>query len=256
MRAHPLAEAREISSLMLPELRKVIPAFLQRVDREERGVRWSAYLRGRETEIRALAASTTGGGDDGAREEVTLTDFDPDGEIKVVAAALYPASHLPHDRLLAMARAMTTAERIRVLKIYVGERENRRQRPGRAFEHASYSFDILSDYGAFRDLQRHRMLTLDWQDLTPRHGPTASRGDRGCRGARRLDSCDGRVRRAACASRSGPIADRRAIRCLDGVSDPVLHADERAPRRCTSSSYAPRHRAIRRIAGSVRRCTG
>jgi thymidylate synthase ThyX len=170
MRAHPLMETREVAGLMLPELRKIIPAFLQRVDREDRGVRWSDYLRDRERETRSLTAEMTGGLAGESRPEVTLTDFDPDGEIKVVAAALYPASHLPHDQLVALARRMGTDERIRVLRTYVGERENRRHRPGRAFEHGAYSFDILSDYGAFRDLQRHRMLTLDWQDLTTAHG--------------------------------------------------------------------------------------
>ena len=65
---------------------------------------------------------------------------------------------------------MTSADRARVLRTYVGERKNRRHRPGRAFEHATYTFDVISDYGAFRDLQRHRMLTLDWQELTTQHG--------------------------------------------------------------------------------------
>ena len=175
MRAHPLAESREVASLMLPELRKVIPAFLQRVDREDRGVRWSDYLRARRAEADALASTMAGppvGGDagDAAADEVTLTDFDPDGEVQVVAAALYAGSHLPHAQLLATARAMTTDDRVRVLRTYVGERSNRRHRPGRAFEHADYTFDIVSDYGAFRDLQRHRLLTLDWQALTARHG--------------------------------------------------------------------------------------
>jgi hypothetical protein len=49
----------------------------------------------------------------------------------------------------------------------VGERENRRHRPGRGFEALRYRFEIVSDYGAFRDLQRHRMLTVQWQSLTP-----------------------------------------------------------------------------------------
>jgi hypothetical protein len=57
-----------------------------------------------------------------------------------------------------------------VLRAYVGERENRRHKPGRAFERVDYRFDVLSDYGAFRDLQRHRMLTIEWQTLTPNHG--------------------------------------------------------------------------------------
>ena len=54
----------------------------------------------------------------------------------------------------------------------MGERANRRHRPGRAFERTVYRFDVLADYGAFRDLQRHRMLTIEWQPLSPRHGYT------------------------------------------------------------------------------------
>src|SRR5665213_3179923 len=52
------------------------------------------------------------------------------------------------------------------MRTYVGDRRNRRHRPGRAFERTEYRFDIVSDYGAFRDLQRHRMLTIEWQSLT------------------------------------------------------------------------------------------
>ena len=88
MRTHPLAETREIAGLMLPELRKVIPAFLHRVDREDRGVRWSDYLSARDAKTRALAIELTSAIDETPGDEVTLTDFDPDGEIKVVAAAL------------------------------------------------------------------------------------------------------------------------------------------------------------------------
>ena len=49
----------------------------------------------------------------------------------------------------------------------VGDRSNRRYRPGRGLETLRYRFEIVSDYGAFRDLQRHRMLTCQWQSLTP-----------------------------------------------------------------------------------------
>jgi hypothetical protein len=104
------------------------------------------------------------------RDEVTLTDFDPEGEVKVVAAALYAASGLPDDQLLRIARRMTVAERTSLLQAYIGNRANRRHKPGRAFERTHYRFDILADYGAFRDLQRHRLLTLEWQALTPDHG--------------------------------------------------------------------------------------
>ena len=68
--------------------------------------------------------------------------------------------------------SMSHAEKVAILKSYVGQRENRRHRPGRAFERIDYRFDVLSDYGAFRDLQRHRLLTIEWQPLTPNHGYT------------------------------------------------------------------------------------
>src|SRR5262249_24978922 len=96
--------------------------------------------------------------------------FEPEGEVKVVASALYAVSALPDDQLLAIARQMSPADRAAVLRAYVGTRANRRHKPGRAFERTRYRFDVLADYGAFRDLQRHRLLTLDWQPLSIRHG--------------------------------------------------------------------------------------
>ena len=167
LHAHPLAEARACAAAMKAELDQVIPAFLTRVDRPERGGVWIDYLASTRRATEALAAELLRGAAAEARETVTLTDFDPDGELKVVAAALYAASALPDDQLLAVARRLTAEQRAAVLLAYVGERQNRRHKPGRAFERAVYRFDIVADYGAFRDLQRHRLLTLEWQRLTP-----------------------------------------------------------------------------------------
>jgi thymidylate synthase ThyX len=170
MRAHPLAEVREYADLMLVELRKVIPAFLKRVDLEDRGVAWSRYLAETREATADVTAKLTDGIDAEPRPLVMLTDFDPLGEQKVVAAAMFAASHLPDDRLHELAAALTEDEREAVLRAYVGERGNRRHKPARAFERTGYRFDVLCDYGAFRDLQRHRLLTLEWQSLTPAYG--------------------------------------------------------------------------------------
>ncbi|HUG37936.1 MAG TPA: FAD-dependent thymidylate synthase, partial [Candidatus Limnocylindrales bacterium] len=170
MGAHPVREVRDYAGLMLVELKKVIPAFLKRLERPERGGVWTEYLRSTREATRAAAAGLLEGIEPEPRDEVTLTDFDPDGEVKVVAAALYAASGLPDDQLLALVRKLSDDERRRVLEAYVGRRENRRHKPGRAFERTAYRFDVLGDYGAFRDLQRHRLLTLEWQPLSPRHG--------------------------------------------------------------------------------------
>jgi thymidylate synthase ThyX len=172
MFAHPLAEVRDCAAAMLDELRHVIPAFLTRVDQPTRGGRWISYFAETRQEFEKAASRFLDSEQAVPRDEVTLTDFDPDGESKVVAAALYSASALPDDQLQAIARRMSEDDRASLLRAYVGARGNRRHKPGRAFERTGYRFDVLADYGAFRDLQRHRLLTLEWQPLSTRHGFT------------------------------------------------------------------------------------
>jgi thymidylate synthase ThyX len=175
MRAHPLPEARHYAEMMLCELRKVIPSFLQRVDLPARGGEWSAYFVSTSTETARvvarlwpdLAAKDPGAdaGDATGPAEVTLLDFDPDGEEKVLVAACF--SHLGCSEREAAwrVRRLGHDERVALLRAYVGDRRNRRHRPGRAFERTDYRFELVTDYGAFRDLQRHRMLTIEWQRL-------------------------------------------------------------------------------------------
>ena len=120
MRAHPLREVRDCAELMLVELCKVIPAFLRRLVRPERGGAWTGYLVRTREETVAVSRRLLDGIEPAPRGEVTLTDFDPDGEVKVVAAALYAVSDLPDDQLLAIARKLGVAERTEVLAAYVG----------------------------------------------------------------------------------------------------------------------------------------
>ena len=168
MRAHPLAEARDYAGRMLAELRKVIPAFLRRVDRPDRGGAWSHYLAETARAVEGAAAGLDEAPE--PRPEVTLVDWDPAAEVKVAAAALYPYTDLPDDQLLDHVRRLPAAEVARLIAAYAGERGNRRHKPGRGMERTDYRFDVLCDYGIFRDLQRHRILTIDWQRLGTRHG--------------------------------------------------------------------------------------
>jgi thymidylate synthase ThyX len=170
MRAQPQAEVRQYADWMLEELRRVIPAFLRRVDQPGRGLDWTSYLATTRASMSRAAVELLEGIDPEPQPEVVLAEHDPEGEVKVVAAALYPVSRLGDRQLLELARRMSPADRLRVLRDYVGARGNRRHRPGRAFERTSYRFDVLADYGAFRDLQRHRLLTIEWQKLGPHHG--------------------------------------------------------------------------------------
>ncbi len=173
LRSHPLPEARQYADMMLIELRKVIPSFLQRVDVATRGVEWSAYLAAtRDDTARVVARlwpDLMGAGgqpsSDEAIPEVTLLDFDPDGEEKVLVAACFSHIGCSEREAAWRVRRLGHDERVALLSAYVGERRNRRHRPGRAFERTDYRFELVTDYGAFRDLQRHRMLTIEWQKL-------------------------------------------------------------------------------------------
>ena len=172
LRGHPLPEARVYADMMLTELRKVIPSFLSRVDIPDRGGVWSAYLTESRRSMKAEAERIFPPGNVTVEPTPTvrLVDYDPDGEIKMIAAMLYPFTHLSETQITQRVDMMSADERRAVVRAYVGDRTNRRHRPGRALERTSYRFDVLADYGAFRDLQRHRMLTVEWQPLSPRLG--------------------------------------------------------------------------------------
>jgi thymidylate synthase ThyX len=173
MRSHPLPEARSYADLMLTELRKVIPSFLKRVDLTDRGVAASTYMATNRARMEDLADRLFyTAPPSGESAGVELVEWDPDAEIRLVTSMLYPHTDQPESVIEAKVRSMAAHERMAVVHAYVGNRTNRRHRPGRAFERPSYRFDVLADYGAFRDLQRHRMLTVEWQPLSPGHGYT------------------------------------------------------------------------------------
>ncbi len=177
MRAHPLPEARAYADMMLTELRKVIPSWVRRVEVADRGSAWSSYMEKNSSAMKDLASALFAGavetsGAPAAAPRVDLVDWDPRAEDKVIAGMLYPYTHLSESELAHRVAGMSMDQRSEVMERYAGERVNRRHRPGRALELASYRFDVVSDYGAFRDLQRHRLLTVEWQGLTPHHGYT------------------------------------------------------------------------------------
>ena len=170
MRAHPLPEARQYAQMMLIELRKVIPSFLRRVDIEDRGIEWSKYMEDNRVAMEAVAATVLITEVDEDEPSVDLVAWDPDTEVDLITAMLYPYSSMAERRISEQVQTMSVDDRLSVVRTYTGDRKNRRHKPGRALERLNYRFDILSDYGAFRDLQRHRMLTIEWQDLSPSHG--------------------------------------------------------------------------------------
>jgi thymidylate synthase ThyX len=165
--AHPLAEANAYGEMLLEELQKIIPSFVARVPRPDRGGRWVEYLRERRAHADAVAVqlSLTNGDPADASSVHLLRAHGTEEEL--LAALLYESSAVSERDALELVRGMRDEQRGELIRQLVGDRENRRHRPGRGFETLTYRFEIVSDYGAFRDLQRHRLLTCQWQQLSP-----------------------------------------------------------------------------------------
>jgi thymidylate synthase ThyX len=168
--AHPLAEAQAYGQMLLEELQKIIPSFVVRVPKPDRGGRWIQFLEERRQAAEGAAARL---GLDKAEESAapSVRLIRAHGtETQLVAALLYEATGTGDEEALRVVASLSDAERASLLRELIGTRENRRHRPGRGFETLFYRFEIVSDYGAFRDLQRHRLLTCQWQRLSPDHG--------------------------------------------------------------------------------------
>ncbi len=156
MAAHELPECQNLATELHRELTLVIPSFVKRAldDRYGRPAAQRLAQTGlalRELAQRGKTRRTAAG------PSVRLVESDPDAERKVVAAALFPHS----DGGLLEQSVDAGA----VLEAMLGDRANRRQRAPRALEHATYTFEIVANFGAYRDLHRHRMLTQDRQLL-------------------------------------------------------------------------------------------
>ncbi len=166
--ASPLPEAREIGGMILSELQLVMPSFVSRVDRPDRGGEWVTYLQQRraatEEWVSRLGLDRRGGDEDAPAVELIHVDGT---EEDLLASCLFEAATASETEIRARVDVLDREERSELLGALVGERANRRHRPGRGFEALRYRFEVISDYGAFRDLQRHRMLTCQWQRLGP-----------------------------------------------------------------------------------------
>ena len=170
--AHELPEVRNAGQKILEETRKVIPMFLERADKPERGGAAIAYRAETKKQVQKMAKEYLKENYSASEiQPVTLIDFWPKNETLLVADMLYEHSNLSLEQLQAEVNDWPFARKTEVFKAYIGERLNRRQRPGRALEKAHYSWDIMCEYAAFKDLQRHRIVDdQEWQLLTPRYG--------------------------------------------------------------------------------------
>ncbi|MCA9344616.1 FAD-dependent thymidylate synthase [Candidatus Saccharibacteria bacterium] len=171
LQSDQLPEAVQTGDDLLKQARKIIPTFLERADRPDRGGAIIAYRANTYQGIKDIADKYLPGQYGQHEQPVTLTDIWPRNELELVPDMLYEHSHLSLQEIKKEVSKWSYQQKTEVFNKYFGERLNRRHKPGRALEKAHYSWDLVCDYGIFRDLQRHRMVDdLQWQILTPRYG--------------------------------------------------------------------------------------
>ena len=170
LRASKSLEARQTGDQILEETRKVIPTFLERADKPERGGATTAYYSNTYDAVEKHASKLPERYS-ADMDSVHLKSVWPRNELDLLPHMLFEHSGLSLGEINEELQSWTYKERQDAFEAYMGERLNRRHKPGRAIEQARYTWELICDYGIFRDLQRHRMVDdLEWQPLTPRYG--------------------------------------------------------------------------------------
>lgn len=162
-----LPEAQKTGEQMLQEVQKAAPNFLADTD-VQAGVR---YLRQSRINMSAITEVLLPAQYSNQLEAVRLVDVSPRNELDLVPDMLYAYSSLSLKELREEVATWKYAQKVNAFEAYVDGREVADHRPGRALEKAHYTWDLVSDFSVFRDLQRHRVVdALEWQALTPRYG--------------------------------------------------------------------------------------
>ncbi|MCX6817830.1 MAG: FAD-dependent thymidylate synthase [Candidatus Aenigmarchaeota archaeon] len=160
--SHPLSEMNKIGTDMKSEVLKIIPTLIKYADANH-------YIRETDRSMEELVSGHGKSDETHDQKSVTLVEYDQDAENKIIASMIYKYSHEPYAYVLKRVKKMDAAEKERVFDESM-KRMGRHDSPLRELEHAYYTFDILVDYGAFRDIQRHRICTQTNQSLTTANG--------------------------------------------------------------------------------------
>lgn len=168
-----LKELKSIADQLFNELNTVIPSFIRRSN-DRYGQALQEYMAKTEKEISKLAQVHLSEIPVEANPQlVRLIEFEDNfkAEVKIASAILYEqAQGQSLFRITNYIKSIPAEERSKIIQAYTQFRANRRHRPGRAFETVDYTFELFTNFGIFRDLHRHRILTLERQLLSTRHG--------------------------------------------------------------------------------------
>ncbi|HEY7694815.1 MAG TPA: FAD-dependent thymidylate synthase [Nitrososphaeraceae archaeon] len=168
-----LVELKDLARMINSELDCVIPSFIKRVN-EKHGKSLQSFMINTNREMTRLSDKYLVDIEpDYSPVDVRLIDYmdNKDAEVKVVSAILYEnAQGQSLYEITKLVKSFPQSRRNEIILAYTKFRGNRRHRPGRAFEMVEYLFEMFTNFGMFRDLHRHRILTMERQLLSTKHG--------------------------------------------------------------------------------------
>jgi len=159
--SHPLKEMQDIGREMKEKAMEAVPTLIKFANKNE-------YIVETKKQLKNIASWELGEGS-GDNQAVKIVNYDKDAEDKLVAAILYPYSNLSYEEIAKKTKSLSQEKKEKIIDETL-KRRSQFDQPLRELEHIYYTFDILMDFGAFRDVQRHRMCTQSNQPVTVVHG--------------------------------------------------------------------------------------
>ncbi len=166
-----LQEEQDLASKIKKELDTTIKSFVRRAD-DKYGKAFQKYLK----DVRSKARQVTKkeiktNSDTGSATKLVDCELEKDAIDKIITSIMYEQSpSTSYEKILQQVKKISKENKIKIINEFAKIRTNRRHRPSRAFENTFYTFDLCNNFGMFRDMHRHRALTLERQLLTTDHG--------------------------------------------------------------------------------------
>lgn len=155
-----LDEAHELAGSIRNALNTQIPTFIKRAARNN-------YVANNHQAMRKLCQELFASVQiENSAEVELLEDIAEDQWVNLISNMIFPYVRHSSSQVRGIVKSLSEERRKQIFDTYIGSRESKRDRPGRALEYGyPIQFDILAGFAEYRDLQRHRMLTQQRQDL-------------------------------------------------------------------------------------------
>lgn len=165
-----LEEERDLASKIKKELDTTIKAFVRRAD-DKYGKAFQNYLQQIKKASKIVTKEIKPKIISGARTHLVDHESEKIAIDKIITSIIYEQSpSTSYNIIMQQVKKLSDEKKIKIINTFTKLRKNRRHRPSRAFESVYYTFDLLNNFGMFRDFHRHRALTLERQLLTTDHG--------------------------------------------------------------------------------------